>query len=79
MKSSLQSSDYSLRSEKSASLSFATPHRGYALSEKLDIKVEQIDTKLNASDMMTKALHVPLFHRHRYRIMGPQLPGIDAD
>jgi hypothetical protein len=43
------------------------------------IKVEQVDTKLNASDMMTKALHVPLFHRHRYRIMGPQLPGIDAD
>ena len=36
MKSSLQSSDYSLRSEKCASLAFATPRRGYALSEKLD-------------------------------------------
>ena len=43
------------------------------------IKVEPIDTKFNASDMMTKALHAPLFNRHRYRIMGPQLPGIDAD
>jgi hypothetical protein len=47
--------------------------------EDQSIKVEQIDTKNNASDMMTKALHAPLFNRHRYRIMGPQLPGIDAD
>ena len=37
MKSSLQSSDYSLRSEKCASLAFATPQRGYSLSEKLDV------------------------------------------
>jgi hypothetical protein len=50
-------------------------HKG----EDKSIKVEQIDTKYNASDMMTKALHAPLFFRHRYRIMGPQLPGMDTD
>ena len=43
------------------------------------IDVQPIDTKLNASDMMTKALHAPLFYRHRYITMGPQLPGISAD
>ena len=43
------------------------------------IEVGQIDTKYNASDMMTKALHAPLFYRHRYKIMGPQLPGIDSN
>ena len=43
-------------------------HKG----EDQSIKVEQIDTKYNASDMMTKALHAPLFNRHRYRIMGPE-------
>ena len=50
-------------------------HKG----EDHSIRVQQIDTKYNASDMMTKALHAPLFNRHRYRIMGPQLPGIQAD
>jgi hypothetical protein len=47
--------------------------------EDLSIEVGEINTSYNASDMMTKALHYPLFNRHRYRIMGPQLPGIDPD
>jgi hypothetical protein len=50
-------------------------HKG----EDNSINVQPIDTKLNASDMMTKALHTPLFNRHRYTIMGPQLPGIGTD
>ena len=47
--------------------------------EDLSIEVGPVDTKYNGSDMMTKALHYPLFNRHRYCVMGPQLPGIDPD
>ena len=45
---SLQSSDYSLRSEKCASLAFATPRRGYALSEKLDFNYQSLAWGLKA-------------------------------
>ena len=36
------------------------------------ILVGGVDTTMNPTDMFTKALHAPLFKRHRHTIMGPQ-------
>ena len=38
------------------------------------IKASRVDTDLNPSDIGTKALHAPVFVRHRLSIMGPQEP-----
>jgi hypothetical protein len=42
------------------------------LGESGVIKVQGISTSDNAADIYTKALHAPLFLKHRYTIMGPQ-------
>jgi len=44
----------------------------------LVVKLMQIDTNDNASDIFTKALHSPTFLRHAATIMGPQSPPTDA-
>jgi hypothetical protein len=36
------------------------------------VKVVEIDTAVNASDIFTKALLAPAFLRHKSTIMGPQ-------
>jgi len=38
------------------------------------IEAVRVDTDLNPSDMGTKALHAPVFVRHRLSVMGPQEP-----
>jgi hypothetical protein len=36
------------------------------------VEVAEVDTKENTSDMLTKALHAPLFRYHKAALMGPQ-------
>ena len=36
------------------------------------VEIAEVDTKENTSDMLTKALHAPLFRYHKAALMGPQ-------
>ena len=45
-----------------------------SMAENKTVTVERVDTAQNPADFFTKALHFPVFKRHRATIMGPQSP-----